>query len=458
MDETDGLPLAARRRAVVTISIAVGISVLSTAIANIALPTMAQELHASPAESVWVVNAYQLAVTVSLLPFSSLGDTYGYRRVYIWGLGLFTVASLACGLAETLPLLVSARIFQGLGAAGIMSVNTALVRFIFPRAQLGRGIAMTALVVATSAAAGPSIAAGILTVASWHWLFTFNVPLGALALWLAVRSLPQTPHSGHAFDLPSAVLNALTFGLLLMGFDGIGHGHNQLLVGAELILGAITCCVFIRRQRTLPAPMLPLDLFRLPIFALSVGTSVCSYAAQTIAYLALPFYFQVAGGLSQSQVGLLITPWPAVVVFVAPIAGRLSDRYPAGLLGGLGLAVLSIGLILALALPPDAPFLDVMWRLMVCGIGFGFFQSPNNRALISAAPRHRSGAASGVVSTARLTGQTIGGVTVAVVFALTHGDIARGVGIALATGAALSGVACIISFLRLTQPQAQPAE
>jgi DHA2 family multidrug resistance protein-like MFS transporter len=458
MDETDGLPLPARRRAVVTLAIAVGISVLSTAIANIALPTMAQELHATPAESVWVVNAYQLAVTVSLLPFSSLGDTYGYRRVYIWGLGLFTAASLACGLAETLPMLVGARIFQGLGAAGIMSVNTALVRFIFPRAQLGRGIAMTALVVATSAAAGPSVAAGILAVASWHWLFTFNVPLGAVAIWLALRSLPQTPRSGHAFDLPSAVLNALTFGLLLMGFDGIGHGHNRLLVGAELVLGTIACFVFIRRQQTQPAPMLPLDLFREPIFALSAGTSVCSYAAQTIAYLALPFYFQMAGGLSQSQVGLLITPWPAVVVFVAPIAGRLSDRYPAGLLGGIGLAVLSIGLILALSLPPDAAFLDVLWRMMVCGIGFGFFQSPNNRALISAAPRHRSGAASGVVSTARLTGQTIGGVTVAVVFALTHGDIAHGVGIALAVGAMFSGVACIISFLRLTQPQTQPAE
>lgn len=454
MDETDGLPPPARRRAILTISIAVGISVLSTAIANIALPTMAQELHATPSESVWVVNAYQLAVTVSLLPFASLGDTYGYRRVYLWGLAMFTLASLACGLADTLPLLIVARIFQGFGAAGIMSVNTALVRFIFPRAQLGRGIATTALVVATSSAAGPSLAAGILAVASWHWLFTFNVPLGALALLLALRSLPDTPRSPHPFDLPSAVLNALTFGLLLVGLDGIGHGQSPLLVALELVVGALACVVFIRRQAGQPAPMLPLDLFRQPVFALSAGTSVCSYAAQTVAYLALPFYFQMAGGMSQSQVGLLITPWPAVVVFVAPLAGRLSDRYPAGLLGGLGLAVLSLGLVLALALPPDAPFLDVLWRMMVCGIGFGFFQSPNNRALIAAAPRHRSGAASGVVSTARLTGQTIGGVTVALIFGLTHGDITRGVGIALTTGAVFSGIACIVSFLRLARPQA----
>jgi DHA2 family multidrug resistance protein-like MFS transporter len=454
MDETDGLPPRARRRAIVTITIAVAISVLSTAIANIALPTMADELSATPAASIWVVNAYQLAVTVSLLPLASLGDIRGYRVVYLWGLGVFTAASVACGLADSLPLLIAARIGQGIGAAGIMSVNSALIRFIFPRAQLGRGIATMGLIVAVSSASGPSLAALILSLASWHWLFLVNAPFGVLAVWLALRSLPETPRSGLKFDTVSAVLNALTFGLILLGLDGLGHGQNRFQVAAELILGAIAAVVFIRLQRGRAEPMLPVDLFRLPIFALSVGTSVCSYAAQTVAYLALPFYFQVAGGLSQSQVGLLITPWPAVVVIVAPLSGRLSDRYSAGLLGGLGLAVLTAGLLLARQLPPDAPFVDVLWRMMVCGIGFGFFQSPNNRALISAAPRHRSGAASGMLSTARLTGQTIGGVTVALIFAFTHGDITRGVGLALLVGAIFSGVACGVSFLRLTQPAA----
>jgi DHA2 family multidrug resistance protein-like MFS transporter len=398
-----------------------------------------------------VVNAYQLAVTVTLLPLSALGDIIGYRRVYLWGLGVFTVASLACGLAETLPLLVAGRVLQGFGAAGIMSVNTALVRYIVPRAQLGRGIAMVALVVATCSAAGPSLAAAILAVASWHWLFTFNVPFGVLAVWLALRSIPDTPKSGHRFDLISAALNAATFGLLLVGLDGIGHGQGGIWVALELAGGSVACAVFIRRQNRMAAPMLPVDLFRTPVFAMSVATSVCSYSAQTVAFLALPFYFAVAGGMSQSQIGLLITPWPAVVVIVAPISGRLSDRYPAGLLGGLGLGVLTVGLLLMLALPPNPPFVDVVWRMMVCGIGFGFFQSPNNRALISAAPRSRSGVASGVLSTARLTGQTIGGVVVAVIFGLMDGDIGAGVGLALAAGAGFSGFACVISFLRLTR-------
>jgi DHA2 family multidrug resistance protein-like MFS transporter len=452
--DTDGLPPRERRAATLTVAIAIAISVLSTAIANIALPSMAHELHATPAESIWVVNAYQLAVTVTLLPLAALGDIAGYRRVYMWGLGIFTVASLACGLADSLPLLVAARILQGFGAAGIMSVNTALVRFIFPRARLGQGISTIALVVATCSAAGPSLAAAILTVASWHWLFLFNLPFGVLAVWLALRSLPDTPKSGHRFDLTSAALNAATFGLLLVGLDGYGQGQNRALVALELAAGTIAAVVFIRRQNRMAAPMLPVDLFRTPVFALSVATSVCSYAAQTIAFLALPFYFAVAGGMSQSRIGLLITPWPAVVVIVAPIAGRLSDRYPAGLLGGMGLAVLCAGLLSLLALPADPAFPSVVWRMMVCGIGFGFFQSPNNRALISAAPRSRSGVASGVVSTARLTGQTIGGVAVAVIFGLFHGDIGGSVGTALAAGATFAGFACVISFLRLTRPQA----
>jgi DHA2 family multidrug resistance protein-like MFS transporter len=453
-EEADGLPPRERRAAMLTVGIAIAISVLSTAIANIALPAMAHELHASPAESIWVVNAYQLAVTVTLLPLSALGDIIGYRRVYMWGLCVFTVASLACGLAETLPLLVGARILQGFGAAGIMSVNSALVRFIMPRAQLGRGISTIALVVATCSAAGPSLAAAILAVASWHWLFTFNVPFGVLAVWLALRSLPDTPKSGHRFDLASAALNAATFGLLLVGLDGIGHGQGRVWVAAELLGGLVAGVVFVRRQNRMVAPILPVDLFRTPVFALSVATSVCSYCAMTIAFVALPFYFAVAGGMSQSRIGLLITPMPAVVVIVAPIAGRLSDRYPAGLLGGIGLTVLTVGLLLMLALPADPPFLDVVWRMMVCGTGFGFFQSPNNRALISAAPRSRSGVASGVVSTARLTGQTIGGVVVSVIFGLVQGDIAAGVGIALTTGAVFSGFASVISFLRLTRAPA----
>jgi DHA2 family multidrug resistance protein-like MFS transporter len=440
---------AARGLAIATIVLGTAISTLANTITSIALPTMAVDLGASPSASIWIVNSYQLAVTVSLLPLASLGDIYGYRIVYLSGLAVFTVASFFCGLADSLPLLVFFRVAQAVGAAGLMSVNSALLRFIFPPERLGAGMSVMTLTVAVCSAAGPSVAAAILSIASWKWLFEFNVPLGLLGFLLAWYSAPRNPPAGHRFDKGSAVLNALTFGLLLIGFNGLAHGANPFLVAGELAAGAVAGFVFVRRQQGLAAPMLPVDLFGLPAFALSIATSICTYAAQTIAQISLPFFFQVVGGVSQAMVGLMLTPWPAVIMIVAPVSGRLSDRYPAGLLCGVGLAILTVGLGLLLQIAPDASLENVAWRMAVCGIGFGFFQSPNVRAIVSAAPRNRSGVASGMMSTARLTGQTIGGVIVAMVFGFTHGDIAHGVQIALTAAVILSAAACVLSFLRL---------
>jgi MFS transporter, DHA2 family, multidrug resistance protein len=434
------------------IAIAISMAVLDGAIANIALPTIGHELAVTPAATIWVVNAYQFAVTVSLLPLAFLGDILGYKRIYMAGMLVFTVASLACALSTTLPLLVIARVAQGFGGAGIMSVNTALIRFIFPRAQLGRGVGFNALVVAAFSALGPSIAAAILAVASWHWLFAINVPLGVVALSLAARVLPMTPRARHRFDVLSAVLNGVTIALVITAVDRLGRSAGATEV-FELLLALGIGTVFIYRQRHLAVPLLPVDLFREPVFALSVGTSVCSFIAQTMAYVALPFYFQDSGGLSQVDTGLLMTPWPAVVVLVAPIAGRLSDRYPAGVLGTIGLAVMTAG-ILSLLLMPAAPgYGSVAWRMAVCGMGFGFFQSPNNRLLLGSAPRERSGAGSGMLSTARLTGQTFGSALVALSFGRTGAsagiEVAHGTQLALSIALASCAIAVMVSALRL---------
>jgi len=453
---TDGLPPHQRWRAMLAVAIAVSTSVLVTSIANIALPTIAHDLSATPADSIWVVNAYQLAVTVTLLPFASIGDIYGHRRVYIWGLAVYTAASLICALAPSLPVLVIGRVLQGFGGAGIMSVNGALVRFIYPRAALGRGIGFNALVVAGSSAAGPSVAAAIMSVLSWPWLFALQVPAGVLALWLAHRFLPKTPLAGHSFDPLSAVLNAVTFGLFITALDGIGRGQGPATVLIEFTVSIIVGWFFVHRQYTLAAPMLPVDLFRRPVFALSVATAICAHAAQLIAFIALPFYFQYVSRLSPIEIGVLITPWPAALVIMAPIAGRLADRHSAGLLGGFGLAVMTLGLLLVLFMPEPPTRLDVAWRLAVCGIGFGFFQSPNNRLMIASAPRDRAGAGSGMLSTSRLLGQTTGSALVALVFGLTHGGadaIALGTKLSIGMAASFAGIAMVLSSLRVRQPQ-----
>jgi MFS transporter, DHA2 family, multidrug resistance protein len=449
----DGLPPERRLLAMFSLGLAVAMAVLDGSIANIALPTIARQMHATPAASIWVINAYQLAVTVSLLPMASLGDVHGHRRVYCWGLVLYIIATIGCAIATSLPQLVLARVLQGFGGAGIMSVNGALVRFIFPRAQLGRGIGYNVLVVATSSAAGPSVAAAILAVASWPWLFALQLPFGIVSLLMSVRFLPRSRLTSHAFDITSAVMNAITLGLFITGLDGIGHGERLPLVAAELAGSLTMGVIFVRRQLTLRPPMLPVDLLiQRPIFALSAATAVCSHAAQIIALVVLPFYFQYAGGLSPYEIGLQMTPWPAAVVVVAPIAGRLADKYSAGILGGLGLAVMLSGLVLAMLMPADASWADVAWRLALCGAGFGMFQSPNNRLLIGSAPPDRAGAGSGMLSTSRLVGQTTGSALVAVVLGLTHGgtdSITHATHIALGMAATFAASAMVLSWLRV---------
>ncbi len=448
---TDGLHNPQRAFALLTIAIALIMAVLDGAIVNVALPTIAKDLHARPADAIWVVNAYQLAVTISLLPLASLGDSLGYSRIYMFGLAVFTAASLVCALSPSLSLLTAARVAQGLGAAGVMSVNIALVRFIYPSNLLGRGVGNTALVVAVSSAAGPSVAAAILAVASWHWLFLVNVPLGALAVAIGARTLPRTPASGHRLDLASVILNAITFGLLIIGVNHIGEERGFGWTLAEFAGAAIAGVILVRRQFALPTPLLPIDLLKMPIFALSVATSINSFAAQALCFVALPFYFEDALHRSETATGLLMTPWPLGTAIMAPIAGRLADRYAPEKLSSLGLLILAAGLVLVATQPSDPSALDSVWRLAICGLGFGLFQTPNNKIIASSAPRERSGGASGLQATGRLVGQSLGVATMAVIFELAT---SRQMEVAILLAAALSiAGAFASSFRRSASPQ-----
>jgi MFS transporter, DHA2 family, multidrug resistance protein len=447
IEPADGLPQPQRNWAILTIALGLIMAVMDGAIANVALPTIAHDLDASPAFSIWIVNGYQLAITISLLPLASLGEIIGYRRVYLAGLLLFTLASLFCALSDTLLLLTMARIVQGFGAAGIMSVNTALVRFTYPRALLARGIGFNALVVAFSAGVGPTVAAGILAVGTWPYLFAINIPLGLAALALGWRALPHTTRGSHSFDWQSAAFSAITFGLGIAAIDSAGHGEPLFFWLAEFAVAAVAGLLLVRRQTEMASPLLPLDLLRIPIFALSICTSVASFCAQMLAFVALPFYLETRFGYSAVQMGLLMTPWPIAIAFTAPLAARLVERYPAGLLGGIGLLLFAAGLG-ALALLPDHPSITgVVWRMALTGAGFGLFQTPNNRTMIAAAPRERSGGASGLLGTARLSGQTLGAALVALYLARYPAD---GTQISLAIGAGIAVLAAALSMLRLS--------
>jgi len=457
---TDGLAQPARGRAMLVIILGLALAVLDGSIVNLALPGIARELNASAAHSIWVVNAYQVASLVMLLPLASLGERLGYRRVYLVGMGVFAVSSVAAMLANSLAALVAARALQGLGAAGIMSVNAALVRLTYPRADLGKGLAINSMVVALSAVAGPSVAAGILSVASWPWLFALNLPLGALTLWLGWRALPFNPPVARQRARPATldvVLNMAMFGLVFIGGERLGassasgQGLASPLAWAALLGGVLVGVVYLRRQWHLATPLFPVDLLRIPVFALSMGASIGAFCAQMLAYLALPFLLLETYGRTHLQAGLLITAWPLAIVAAAPLAGRLIGRHADGLLGGIGMALFCTGLLL-LALLPDQPSnLDLVWRMALCGGGFALFQSPNNHTIVTTAPLPRSGAASGMLGTARLTGQTMGAVMLAAIFTLWPPQDGQGERVALLLAAGFAAMAGVCSALRVRE-------
>jgi len=442
----DGLEKGQLIWAVIALSLGVGMSALDTAIANTALPAMADQLHATPANSVWIVNAYQLAMVATLLPVAALGETIGYKRVYIAGMALFTAASLACALAWSLPALIVARLFQGLGAAALMGVNSALIRAVYPARLHGRGFGNNALVVAIGFALGPSLASVILATSSWEWLFGINVVPGILGWFLARRALPETGRASHKVDGVAGLYNVAAFGIAILALGDAAHRVGLRTLLPEVVLALLFFFLLLRRQKDHPAPLLPVDLFRLPLFSLSTLTAVCTFAAQALAFVALPFYFESQLGRTAVETGFLLTPWPVMVGVMAPVAGRLSDRYSPGLLGGVGLLILAAGLGLLLGMSSSPSALDIGWRMAVCGVGFGFFQAPNVKAIMGSAPPSRSGSASGMVATARLVGQSTGAALVALCLTMFH---LRGTSYAIAIAAAFAAVASIASFSRL---------
>jgi MFS transporter, DHA2 family, multidrug resistance protein len=444
-NETDGRPVPQRHWVMLCILLGVVLSGLDSAIANIALPTIARELTASDAATIWVVNGYQLAAAVCLLPAASLGEILGHKRVYAFGLILFTVASLGCAVAPNLGVLVVARLAQGAGGACLSALGPALIRGIYPRRLLGSGFALIALAVAISGALGPTIAALILSVASWRWLFLVNLPVCLVAVPSFLIVTPSSRGNGRAFDVTGALLSAVAFGLVVIGVDALGD-HPANVAIAEIVAGLACFLVLIWQQTRHKLPLLPLDLLRIPLFTLSLGTSVCSYSAQILAYVSIPFMLQTVMQRSPVATGLLVTPWPLLVAFAAPVAGRLSARYPASILGSAGLVVLAVGLLCLVALPNDPADWDIAWRMGVCGVGFGFFQTPNNITVMTAGPVARTGAAGGMMAVARTIGWSLGSALVALIFALWH---LRATTVCLEVAAGFAAFAALISSARL---------
>ena len=441
-----GLPVPQRYCAIAGVWLALIVSVLDNSIANIALPSISHDLGTRPADSIAIVSAFQLGAVIALLPLAALGEIITYRRVFLGGLCLFTVASLGCVLSHDLRELVSSRAIQGVGAAGIMSVNGALARHIYPPRLLGAALGSNALIIAGFGALGPTIASAILIWRPWQWLFAINLPIGAIALAMGMRSLPYSAKANRKLDVISTLLNIVAFAMLVSGVDLITREPTAWRGRVAMVVGVFAAVLLVRRSSTQPQPLVPIDLLRIRLARLSAMTSTATFIAQTLTLVSLPFYFQTELNFSMVQTGLLMTPWPVGVAVAAPVAGWLADRIAVPLLSGCGLILMALGLFSLIWLSPNENTLLIGIQMAICGVGFGFFQAPNNRALMSSTPMQRAGAAAGLIALSRVTGQIVGAMLVAVIFRM-FGQSGHA---ALSIAAALALSASALSFARRT--------
>lgn len=430
-------------------------SVLDGTLMNVALPSLTKEFDVEPNTAIWLINSYQMVIMMFLLVFATFGDIIGYRKIFLSGVVVFTVASALCALSQNFAMLVCSRILQGLGAACVMSVKTALVRLIYPPEVLGRGMSINAMAVAVSSAAGPSIAGLILSTLSWHWLFAINIPLGIISFWIGYRMLPRSVNAKkRTVGFLDCIGNVLTFGLMIYALEGFAHHESRAIVSIAFVAFLVIGYFYLRSQLNTSSPLLPVDLLKIPIFARSIMTSVSSFMAQMLAMVSLPFFFQDAMHFTPVEIGVLLTPWPIATMVTAPLAGHLVERYHPGILGAVGMCVFSVGLFSLYFLSEDSTIVDIFWRVMICGAGFGLFQTPNNLTIMSSAPMERSGGASGMLGMARLCGQTVGTTAVAIVFAIIpHTDGAR---LCLLLAALMALVAGTASISRVTQKFVNP--
>ncbi|PRY70810.1 MFS transporter [Halomonas ventosae] len=404
----DGLPGPERRLAVLALILGTLMAVVDTTMVNIALPSLAADLGVSASRVVWVTNLFQVVCAAFLLVFAALSERVSRRRLYAAGVALFTLAALGSALAPNLETLLLFRALQGLGAAATLSIGPSLYRSIFPSRLLGSALGLSALVVAGGYAAGPTLGGLVLSVASWPWLFALHVPLGLCAASLAWRALPREAGRRDGFDWRGALCSVAMLAGLFLGLDGVGHGAPAWQVLGWLALSLLSAVLFLQRQRRARHPLLPLSLFAERRFTLAVSASGLAFVGQGLAFVALSFLYQQEMGFTPLETAWMFTPWPLAIMLVGPLAGQLADRVNPSLLSSGGLVLLLLGLAALAGLDAGAGVVDSLWRTALCGLGFGLFQPPNNREMMASVPRERSARASGVMSTTRTVGQSLG--------------------------------------------------
>jgi EmrB/QacA subfamily drug resistance transporter len=392
------------------VGVGVFMATLDSSIVNVSLPTIAHYFGAPLGAAVeWVVIAYLVTVASLLLSIGRLADLVGKKPIWMTGLGVFTVGSMVCGAAPSLPFLIGARVLQGIGGASLMAISPAMLTSAFPPEQRGRAIGLNAVTVAVGVSTGPTLGGLIVEHVSWRYIFYLNVPIGVLGLIATSRLLPaDTRRVSSRFDPIGAVLLALALASLTAGISvGQELGFSQTFPLALDGVCLIAAVLFLLHERKHPNPVVDFGLFRSRLFASASSSLLLSFVASFGISLLMPFYFEQLRGFGTQQTGLLLTPFPVTIALIAPISGALADRIGTRWLAAVGMSLLCAGLLALSGLGASNSKLDIVLRLMLAGTGQALFQAPNNSALLGAAPPNRQGLASGLLATGRVIGQSL---------------------------------------------------
>lgn len=407
---SEGVPGRQKWLILTSVSLGTFMATLDGSIINVSLPKIQESFGVSLSTLEWIVVGYLLTVGTLLLPFGRLGEILGYKRIYIAGFSIFTFASVLCGAALNVWMLVAFRILQGVGAAMLQSMGPAIVTRTFSARERGKALGLNGISVSIGLSLGPALGGLLTDIGSWRWIFYINLPVGILAiLWSLRVLLPDRPGARQSFDLVGAFLSfAALFALLLALIEGQGWGWSSPAVIGLLIAAAVLGVAFVVVELRSPHPMLDLRLFQIRSFLAANVSQFIIFAGLFTATFLMPFFLQQGQGFSPLEAGLLLTPIPLTTMFIAPFSGMLSDRIGHRIPATLGVAIMTLGLFTLSQLNVDATPIDLIWRLVVVGIGQGFFFTPNSSAILGSVPRPRLGTASATMAQMRINGQVLG--------------------------------------------------
>ncbi len=392
------------------VSLGIFLATIDSSIVNIALPTLVKELNTTFALVQWVVLGYLLTVTTLMLSIGRLSDMIGKKKLYTAGFIIFTFGSLFCALSENIYLLIGARIFQAIGASMMMSLGTAIITENFPPSERGRAIGISGVMVSLGIIAGPTIGGLILGVASWHWIFIVNLPLGIIGTIVVIRSLPnRVPGIKQKFDFPGAIVLFLALSAVLIGLTSAEEwGITHPVILGLLFASVVLAVVFLQIESKSDHPMIDLKLFQSRLFSINLITGFITFIAIAGITLIMPFYLQDIQGYSPQMAGFMMAIVPIMLGIMAPLSGILSDKYGTRILTIIGLVSLCIAYWGIGTLQVNTGVFGFVLRFLPLGMGMGIFQTPNNSTIMSSAPRERLGVASGLLSLTRTLGQITG--------------------------------------------------